>query len=332
LHGNVRKKEKAPDNSEDVNVFDIQQGVAILLAQKWPCQQNSKRLEWSEVWGTRHHKYCALDANTYFTTSNCLLDAKTPFYLFVSQDGETEQEWNHLLKITSLFSLKNTGIETGRDDFIVCWTPEETWERIRAFINLSPNLAREKFNLGNDSQGWQVETAQKDVAGSGPSKKNIVMLNYRPFDIRYTYYTGKVRGIHRRPRRELMQHLHDLKTNLALIIGRSGGVIGDNEWNIVSVTRNITDYNYFRRGGSMLLPLYLAKGPIEAERLIPVNEINLNDLCLPTILRSLTSMNNYSHIYMRFFIAPLIVLATHNSLKLIFPDFQFLITSNYSKV
>ena len=298
LHGNVRKKEKAPDNSEDVNVFDIQQGVAILLAQKWPCQQNSKRLEWSEVWGTRNHKYCALDANTYFTTSNCLLDAKTPFYLFVSQDGETEQEWNHLLKITSLFSLKNTGIETGRDDFIVCWTPEETWERIRAFINLSPNLAREKFNLGNDSQGWQVETAQKDVAGSGPSKKNIVMLNYRPFDIRYTYYTGKVRGIHRRPRRELMQHLHDLKTNLALIIGRSGGVIGDNEWNIVSVTRNITDYNYFRRGGSMLLPLYLAKGPIEAERLIPVNEINLNDLLFTNYFKK-SDLNEqlFSYIY-----------------------------------
>ena len=29
LHGNVKKKERAPDGTKDENVFDIQQGVAI---------------------------------------------------------------------------------------------------------------------------------------------------------------------------------------------------------------------------------------------------------------------------------------------------------------
>ncbi len=32
LHGNCKKGEIAPDGSKDENVFDIQQGVAILLA------------------------------------------------------------------------------------------------------------------------------------------------------------------------------------------------------------------------------------------------------------------------------------------------------------
>lgn len=36
LHGNSKKKETAPDGSKDENVFDIQQGVAILLAVKHP--------------------------------------------------------------------------------------------------------------------------------------------------------------------------------------------------------------------------------------------------------------------------------------------------------
>src|SRR5690606_3789417 len=34
LHGNVKKKEVSPDGSPDKNVFDIQQGVAIIIAVK----------------------------------------------------------------------------------------------------------------------------------------------------------------------------------------------------------------------------------------------------------------------------------------------------------
>lgn len=34
LHGNAKKKERAPDGSEDENVFDIEQGVAISLFVK----------------------------------------------------------------------------------------------------------------------------------------------------------------------------------------------------------------------------------------------------------------------------------------------------------
>ncbi|MFM9157485.1 MAG: DNA methyltransferase, partial [Dolichospermum sp.] len=34
LHGNAKKKEVSPDGSIDQNVFDIQQGVAILIAVK----------------------------------------------------------------------------------------------------------------------------------------------------------------------------------------------------------------------------------------------------------------------------------------------------------
>jgi predicted helicase len=32
LHGNARRKERAPNGSPDENLFDIQQGVAILIA------------------------------------------------------------------------------------------------------------------------------------------------------------------------------------------------------------------------------------------------------------------------------------------------------------
>lgn len=36
LHGSTKKKEHCPDGSKDENVFDIQQGVAIMLMVKLP--------------------------------------------------------------------------------------------------------------------------------------------------------------------------------------------------------------------------------------------------------------------------------------------------------
>ena len=57
--------------------------------------------------------------------------------------------------------------------------------------------------------------AQADLKQSGLSKKNLHPILYRPFDIRYTHYTGNSRGFHCMPRGEVMQHMLAGK-NLAL--------------------------------------------------------------------------------------------------------------------
>jgi predicted helicase len=44
LHGNVKKKEVAPDGGKDENVFDIQQGVAICLMVKLPPEAKNTQL------------------------------------------------------------------------------------------------------------------------------------------------------------------------------------------------------------------------------------------------------------------------------------------------
>lgn len=38
LHGNAKKNEAAPDGSKDVNIFDIQQGVAVSVMTKLGAQ------------------------------------------------------------------------------------------------------------------------------------------------------------------------------------------------------------------------------------------------------------------------------------------------------
>jgi predicted helicase len=73
--------------------------------------------------------------------------------------------------------------------------------------------------LGKDARDWKVELAKKDLLSSGLDKKKIVPILYRPFDIRYTYYTGKSRGFLCMPRPEVMRHMIP-GHNLALITSR----------------------------------------------------------------------------------------------------------------
>ena len=60
LHGNVRKKEVAPDGGKDENVFDIQQGVAIGLFVKESDKVGPARVQYADLWGLRDGKYNSL--------------------------------------------------------------------------------------------------------------------------------------------------------------------------------------------------------------------------------------------------------------------------------
>ncbi|MDY6851987.1 MAG: type ISP restriction/modification enzyme, partial [Thermodesulfobacteriota bacterium] len=103
---------------------------------------------------------------------------------------------------------------------------------------------------------WKVHLAQADLQASGPVKKKITPVLYRPFDTRYTYYTGQTKGFICRPRQEIMGHML-VKGNLALNIGRAGQVTGTDSWDLSMCAKAIVDFNLFRRGGNVFSPLYI---------------------------------------------------------------------------
>lgn len=123
-----------------------------------------------------------------------------------------------------------------------------------------PETARERFRLGKDVRDWSVARAQQDLRDAGvpnPSAQaHITPILYRPFDVRYTFYTGRSRGFHCMPRPEVMRHLL-AGENVALVVGRAGSATGDEEWNIVFVSAHPVDANIFRRGGGEVFPLRL---------------------------------------------------------------------------
>ena len=89
---------------------------------------------------------------------------------------------------------------------------------LKILQDLKHELARQTYQLGKDSRDWKIEFAQKDLKESGLNKNHLTRILYRPFDIRYTYYTGKSSGFYMTRKRSIMCHM--LNENIAICVGR----------------------------------------------------------------------------------------------------------------
>jgi predicted helicase len=99
---------------------------------------------------------------------------------------------------------------------------------------------------------------------------------YFILDTNVTYYTGN-KGFHSRPVEKIMRHfIH--KENIGLVTSRQGQVVGSMLWNLIFVTKNITDLNLYYRGGGLIFPLYLYPFDNPSER-----RPNLNNEIVQTI-------------------------------------------------
>jgi Type ISP C-terminal specificity domain/N-6 DNA Methylase len=207
LHGNSRSKERAPDGSEDKNVFDIQQGVAIILAVRKPGERSGGKVHHADLWGEREEKYAILSKKDVTTTEWKELTPTSPDYLLTPGSEELRQEYSGGWLLSDAMPVNSIGVVTARDSLTIHFTPDEVWKTVQDFVSLPVEEARSKYKLGKDVRDWKVEDAQKDLRATGMKKEHIVPILYRPFDARFTYYTGKSRGFHCYPRREVMAHM-----------------------------------------------------------------------------------------------------------------------------
>jgi len=221
LHGNSLKKERCPDGSPDQNVFDIQQGVAIAFFIKSAKENNEQAcVHHADLWGSQEEKYAWLSEHDWKCTPWQKIHPGPEFYLFIPTEEKEFKRYNTFPKVTDIFPVYSVGIVTARDRLTIRWTPEEVWTTVLNFSRMDPELAREAYGLGKDARDWKVSLAQEDLRKSGPDRKHIVPILYRPFDVRYTYYTGRSRGFICMPRPEVMHHML-AGDNLALITART---------------------------------------------------------------------------------------------------------------
>ncbi len=181
----------------------------------------------ADLYGSRAHKYKTLLDSSLQDIDWQELSPNVPHYLFVPQEQLHREQYDAWHKITDVFPVNSVGIVTGQDAKTIAFSEAEAQQLAKAFT--------------------------EPAMPQGLSASVIKRILYRPFDNRYIVYHKTAVT---RTRTEVMQHLLYHK-NLALVIGRSGAVIGDEEWNIVSATRVLIDFNFYRRGGGQTHPLWL---------------------------------------------------------------------------
>ena len=261
LHGSSRRTEAVPTAQRDENVFDIIQGVSILLCVKEHNNPSPAKVYYTDMYGSREEKYNTLSKTDVQTTAWNELQPTSPYYLFVPQATDYSAEYETGWEITDILQTSSIGIVTARDKLTIHWTAEDVRETVSDFVSLSVDEARKKYNLRKDTQDWKVHLAQADLRNNPDSVKHIAPIHYRPFDIRWTYYTGESRGFHCRPRPENMPHLR--KGNLALCVCR---VVKSPTWQHALITDKITENVYISNRDSEsghVFPLYLYPSPEE---------------------------------------------------------------------
>jgi len=203
LHGNAEKHERVPEevqqtegiDKRDENIFDITLGVAIAFFIKYgdnramsvSGQKEQATIHHADLWGRRERKYRWLETHDVFNTPWQKVHPTSPFYLFVPQDESLSNIYNTFIPIPEIFPIHSVGIVTARDRLTICWTPDEIWHTVTVFSRMDPELARQGYKLGDRVSTERIKKAQKDILDSGPNRKCIVPILYRPFDVRYTY-------------------------------------------------------------------------------------------------------------------------------------------------
>ena len=295
LHGNARKRETCPDGSPDKNVFDIQQGVAIAFLVKrgnsdmdGQDEQNSQtaRVHHAESYGTRGSKYAWLDEHDRASTGWHELNPASPSYLFVPRDAALEAVYRRFISVPEAFPVNSVGIVTARDRLTIQWLAEGVWGSVVPFSGMDPELARQGWQLGKDARDWKVAMAQQDLRDSGPARERVVPILYRPFDVRYTYYTGRSRGFICMPRPEVMHHML-AGENLALMMPKRVEHVGT--WQHAFVTVAISDHvGVSLKTIDYHFPLYLYptadRGNLFSHQGLSKREPNLN----PKLVAALT--------------------------------------------
>ena len=223
LHGNSNIGEIAPDGGVDENIFDIKQGVALFVGIK-----TSKNSEWAKVmytdlWGKRNSKFRQLQ-NGVLEYVEVKPNRKMAYFAPIESDDNDIYE--KCVSVAELFPVRATGVNSGNDKIALAPTKKELIRRIEIVKNsIDGKSIIELF--GKFTGGQTMEKIRDDVLSNDGT---VTPISYRPFDERWTFYTGNSSGWLDRPReKNTMNHfLKDLISpigkNIGLVFGKSAPI------------------------------------------------------------------------------------------------------------
>jgi predicted helicase len=215
LHGNSKRKEKAPDGGPDNNVFDIQQGVAIgIFVKKRAGKEGLTAVRHFDVYGKRAGKYDWLLESDIENTGWTELEPRTPYYLFVPQNVSLFSEYETGWKVTDAMPVNSVGFVTSRDHFVIDFDKAALKKRIEDFLdpaNSDDEVRRRYFgdkgsgkNLPGDNASWKMADKRKTLQRKKKLYSHLTRCLYRPFDVRQIIFHD---DLLERSRMEVMRHM-----------------------------------------------------------------------------------------------------------------------------
>lgn len=257
LHGNTKKKETAPDGSADINVFDIEQGVSINVFIKTGKKKPNElgQVFHYDLFGKRELKYDFLSDNSLKSTQYQKIENIAPHYFFMPKDFNEKKIYDKGFHLLEFFLENSLGVLSKNDEIAISFDKSQLKERIENFTSLTESEVKKKYNIKNDSRDWILSKAMQDLK-ENYKEENYKHIAYRPFDNRWTFFTGKPKGFFAYSQNRIMKNLKN-GNSYALISGRQGQAVGNMQWNLSFISNTISDQNIYYRGGGSVFPLYL---------------------------------------------------------------------------
>jgi len=258
LHGNVNRREVAPDGSPDQNIFDIKDaGVAIFLATRGQrtCSADAG-LRQADLWGGDRvtQKYPFLSTESAATTPWESVSTGPELYLFCNIGGPDAEEYAAWPKATEVFPLHSIGMITARDAYVIDFEPGLVLERAKAFRGSTLDDEATCQALGIPlKKGWNIARARQRIQQVTNLASCVHPLLYRPFDIRPVFYHESLIWGMAWP---VMQHMLEGQ-NLALITSR---MTKGEDFQHVLVSRGLSEVILLSSktsNNAFVFPLYL---------------------------------------------------------------------------
>jgi len=109
--------------------------------------------------------------------------------------------------VQELFPVNGSGMVSKRDDLAFQNTKKEIVECVKDIHKLSYGEIKNKYeHIRWESRDGKVEFCKDNVMKYGVNDMYFVKCDYRPFDTKWTYYTGESRGFIGWPVHNIMQH------------------------------------------------------------------------------------------------------------------------------
>lgn len=182
LHGSTKRQEKIPEGGKDENVFDIQQGVSIILLIK--SENLEKFVKYADVWGLREKKYEYLEKNDIFSTKWVSIKPQEPHNFFTIKDFKGGELYDKYISLVDIFNFYSVGGKPGDDNLLVSFDSEIAKTKLQQTI----------YTLKIDPVRATKEATRNLLAINNfeVEPNRVIPYNYRPFDVRFTYYDERI--------------------------------------------------------------------------------------------------------------------------------------------